>query len=345
MSIARISALVARNLRQGPRSPVFIWALLMPVFITFMVQVVLLTLFDPKPRLGIADLGRSEITAAVRRIDGIDLTTARSAAELRALVEDNDVDAGLVLAEGFDAAVRAGERPELEFYVSGGSYLMNRVVLAVTALDLVRRVEGREAPAEVVLNTVGGREALPVSDLIVLGLVLFVLLMTGMFVPAFMLVEEREQGTLDAVLVTPATMSEVLISKAAIGFAMAVVMSLLILVANGALSADLPALLAVLAVAAAVCTEIGLIYGTVARDAKGLYTLMKSLNIIILAPMILYFFPDLPQWIAKIFPTYWFIDPLYRIALRGASLADVWAELAVALAISALLAVLLLRGK
>ena len=41
-----------------------------------------------------------------------------------------------------------------------------------------------------------------------------------------------------------------------------------------------------LSVAAVVCVEIGLIYATVAKDAKTLYTMIKTLNIFILRPLI-----------------------------------------------------------
>jgi ABC-2 type transport system permease protein len=50
--------------------------------------------------------------------------------------------------------------------------------------------------------------------------------------------------------------------------------------------------------------------------------------------VIFYLFPEWPQWIARIFPTYWFIDPLYRVALQGDGLGDVWWELLVALGLT-----------
>ena len=335
MSMKRTFLMVFKDLRMGPRSPIFLFALLMPILITFLVQVVFATLIDPEPRLGIADLGQSEITTTVEEMEGITLTLAGSAAELRKLVENNDVDAGLVLDEGFDDAVRAGERPELKLFISGESRLTNRIILSVTAIDLVREVEGKAAPVEVVVKSLGDGEALPVMQLITLFVVMFVLLVCGIFVPAFMLVGERERGTLNAVLVTPVKMPEVLLARAFLGFIMAIPMAFLTLALNGVLAANPLSLLATLVVAVLILTEIGLIYGTIAKDAKVLYTFIKTLNIFILGPVIFYFFPNWPQWIAKIFPTYWFIDPLYQIGLRGASLPDVWTDLMVALGIGA----------
>jgi len=339
MSISRTLALVGKDLRMGPRSPTFVFALVMPVLITLFIQVVFMTLFDPKPRLGIADLGQSEITQAVAKIEGIELVRAASAAELRQLVERHDVDAGLVLTDGFDEAVRAGQRPELPFFVSGESLASSRVILAVTAIDLVRQVENRAAPVEVAIESVGDAEVLPIDQLLVLCVVMFVLLMTGMFAPAFLLVEERERLTLNALLVTPVKMSEVLLSKALLGFGMAMVMAVLSLLLNQALPEHPLALLATLAVAAITCIEIGLVYATTAKDAKTLYSLIKTLNLLILGPLFFYFFPSWPQWPAKLFPTYWFINPLYEIATRGASFTEIAPQLGVALAFCAVLVI------
>ena len=61
---------------------------------------------------------------------------------LLADVEDNNLDAGLVLQDGFDAAVRSGDAPELQLYIGGESLASDRIVIQVTALDLIRGVSG-----------------------------------------------------------------------------------------------------------------------------------------------------------------------------------------------------------
>jgi len=216
-------------------------------------------------------------------------------------------------------------------------------VLAFTALDQVREIEGREPPVDVVLNRPGDGEVLPIGRRLVPSVLMFVLIGVGIFFPSSMIVWEREHRTLSAILVTPVTMAEVLLSKAVLGFVMVIAMAYLTLALNGALAGGPLALLVTIAVAAIVCIEIGLIYGTLAGSAKTLYTLVKSLNVFLVGPVIFYLFPDWPQWIAKIFPTYWIIDPIYQISIRGASLVDVWTDLAVALGIGAVLVVPILR--
>lgn len=337
MSPRRLLTLFSRDLVRGPRSPVFLYALLMPVIIVLVTRVVLVAVIDPTPRMGLVDLGDSQVAAGLEALEGIRLTRAPTVEELHQMVQDNDVDAGLVLRPGFDQAVRAGHRPPLELTLSGGSRVTHRLTLSVAAWDQVRQVEGRTPPARVQAR-VAGDASLPIRDLVLLGILLWPLLVCSTLVPGFLLVQERERRTLQALLVTPTRMSEVMLAKGALGFAMALVMCLVTLVLAGALTAQPLALVVGLAVSILMCTEIGLIYGTTAKDGKSLYNVAQTMNIFILAPLFFYFFPDWPQWPARLFPTWWFIDPLYEITMHGASLAEVAPQLGVAVGFCAVLA-------
>jgi len=339
MSIRRVWSLITGDLRLGFRSPVILWVLIMPFIITFLMQVVFVALFDPEPRVCIYDSGESDITMTLERVEGIRFSRAGSPEELEMYIENNNADIGLVIEDGFDQAVKEGQKPELEYFFSGGSLASNRIIISLLVLDVLREVENRETPVEVVLQTADEEETIPLTRKLIPAIVLFVLIITGIFVPAFLLVEEKEHGTMRALLITPVTVSDILFSKALLGFAMTVTMCFITLGLNGALSGKPLALLASIVCGTVVCNAIGIIYGTLAGNVKTLYTLVKSLNILLAGPILFYLFTGLPQWIAKIFPTYWFIDPLYSITLKGADFSDVWLKLAIALAIGILLAI------
>ncbi|WP_461369023.1 ABC transporter permease, partial [Candidatus Darwinibacter acetoxidans] len=190
MSLNRIWSILRKDLKLGPRHPFFMLAVIMPVALTFIFQVAFGSLFEPKPRLGIVDRAQSEITSSVRQMEGIELTLLDDAGELKKQVEDNDLDAGLVLPAGFDEAVRAGRRPKLEFYIGGESLASNRIIISVTAIDLLRGIEGGAAPVEV--ETVQlGEAGLPIAIRLVPLLVFYALVMAGIWVPAAGLVEEK----------------------------------------------------------------------------------------------------------------------------------------------------------
>jgi ABC-2 type transport system permease protein len=310
--------------------------LLLPLLITFVLQVTFGDLFDPQPRLGIVDADGSAVTAEVQGIEGIELELLDDVEELKALVESNDLDAGLVLPAGFDDDVRSGARPPLEFYVGGESLASNRVILAVTTIDLIRQVEGKAPPVDVDVVSLGD-ELLPLAVRLVPFVVMYSLLIAAVFLPSFSIADEREKHTLDALVITPTHLSEVVFAKGILGFGLALAMAIATLWLNGALSVQALALLVVLVIAAVLLVEIGLVYGTASKDVTGVFTLIKGTGFILLGPTVFYIFPNWPQWIAKLFPTYWVINPVYEVTVNGAGLGTVWGELAVAVVVIGLL--------
>lgn len=338
MSGTRVLDIVRKDLRLGPRSPVFLWVLLLPVLITLVLQLAFGSLFDPAPRLGIVDVGDSSITAAAETLDGIDLTLVDEEETLLRMVEDNDLDGGLVLPDGFDEQVRAGDRPVLQLYVGGESLASDRIVLAVTTLDLIRGVEGSTPPVDIDVVSFG-KEQLPVSLRLIPAIVTYALVVAAVFLPSFSLADEREHGTIRALAISPARLSEIVAAKGVMGFLLAIPMAVFTLWLNGALQVDALPLVVVLVVGGLMMVEVGLIYGTAAANVTGVFTLIKGTGVLLLGPSIFYIFPDWPIWIAKIFPTYWVINPIFEVTVGGSGLDGIWTELAIALGIIALLLV------
>lgn len=338
MSLSRVWKVLRKDLALGPRSPVFLWAIVLPVALTLILQVAFGSLFEPKPRLGIIDEGGSTITREMQRAEGIEVTLLDDETELRRRVEMNDLDAGLVLPAGFDASVRAGEKPPLEFYISGESYASNRIILAVTALDLIRQLEGGQAPVTVKVVDFG-KPGLPISTRLIPIIVFYALVIAGLFVPGSNLVEEKEQGTLMAMLVTPVKTPEVLLAKWLYGVLLASVMAVVSLALNGVFGANWAEVIVVVLIAAMLSAVLGVIVGVVAKDSAMMFGIVKGTGIFLFMPAAFYVFPDWPQWIAKLFPLYWIIEPIWQVPVMGRSLSTVTGEIAVALALTGALAV------
>lgn len=333
MRLSKIWGLMRKELRMGPRAPFFLYAIVLPVILTLVVQFVFGSLFEQDPRLGITDAGSSQIVKDARSLDGIEGTTVGSQGELRDMVEANDLDAGLVLPKGFDAAIRNGEQPSLRLYLAGESLASDRTVIQTSVVDLVRGVVGEEAPVSVNSVALGDGESVPITVRLLPLLVIMAVTVAGTMVPAAAIVQEKENGTLNALLVGPAKMGEVLVSKAGIGIVLAVATGVVTLALNNAFGTQPLALLLALLLAAVMMAEFGLILGIWAKDSNTLFTAIKSGGILLYFPVIFYIFPGLPQWIAQIGPTYYFLEPIYEIAINGAALADVWVELAIGAAI------------
>jgi ABC-2 type transport system permease protein len=346
MKLSRIWRITARDLRLGPRSPVFIFAILAPILMSFLISAVFGGLLDPDPKLGIVDLGESDLTAAAQDLDGIAVTVVDEAGRLRDRVETHDLDAGIVLAAGFDESLRAGNAPDLDFYVSGDSLASSRIVLAVTASDLIREVAGEEPPVTVAVTPIGDEDYVPIDDRLLPIVVYYAVVIAALFLPASSILDEREKHTLDAVLVTPTSMPEVLVGKGLLGVMMGVVLGVASLALNQAMGERPLEVTLFLLVGSVMMAELGLILGSLVKDANSLYTATKGAGVFIALPVIFIIWPTLPQWISKLAPTHYFLQPVYDIAISGMSLGDFWLELAVACLIClALLPVLLAVGR
>jgi ABC-2 type transport system permease protein len=333
MSLSRIAAILKKDFALGPRSPVFLYTLILPAALTLVFQVAFGQLFAPQPRLGVVDQGSSEVVERLAATDGILLSEYDDAAVLREQVEANNLDAGIVLPAGFDEDVREGNRPPLDFFIGGESYASNRIILSVTAIDVLRDLEGAQAPVDVELVSFGS-EGLPVSTRLIPVIIFYALVMAGVFLPGSSLVEEKERGTLMAVLVTPARVSEVLFSKWVFGTVLALTLSVATLLLNRAMGARPLEVFAVLFVAAALTAMIGLFAGVVAKNSTVLFGLLKGTGWLLFAPAIFYLFPDWPQWIAKLFPLYWIIEPIWQVSVMGRPISTVWVELTIAVGIT-----------
>ncbi|MDP2232610.1 MAG: ABC transporter permease, partial [Actinomycetota bacterium] len=154
------------------------------------------------------------------------------------------------------------------------------------------------------------------------------------FVPGSNLVEEKEQGTLMAMLVTPARIADVLTAMWMLGTLLASVMAAATLLLNQALGSNWLQVFVVVLVAAGLSSMIGLLIGTFAKDSAMMFGLVKGLGIFLFAPTLFYIFPDWPQWIAKLFPLYWILEPIWRVSIMGGSISEVWIELTVAVGIT-----------
>jgi hypothetical protein len=83
MSVARVLALWRKDLSLGPRSPILLYAIFMPILITLLLQGVFGNLFERPPRLAVFDPGASALTSAALASDALRVTRLDSTDELQ----------------------------------------------------------------------------------------------------------------------------------------------------------------------------------------------------------------------------------------------------------------------
>jgi ABC-2 type transport system permease protein len=325
---ARVWAVWRKDLALGPRSPLLLYVLALPLLVTLVVQGVFGELGAAPPRLGVvAPEGGAAMVAALAEA-GVRVTLVADERVLLERVERHALTAGLLLPAGFERALRAGERPPLRLYVAGESLASDRVLVTMAVLAFVRRLDVAAPTLAWEVIAPGPLEASLQAQLLPF-VVLVALFAAGVFVTSFSLADEREQGTLAALLASPLSVGELLVAKGLFGGTLALLMGVVTLALQGMWRGDWLLLLLPLLVGAWMAALLGVLYGVWARDTKTLFALFKSLNLVVFAPALFYLFPEWPRAFAYLFPTFWVIDPLVAVALHGAGLVEVAGSLAV----------------
>jgi len=323
MSLKRVGILLRRELWQGPKNFIFIWAVIAPILISLVVSLVFGTLFSEKPKLGIVDEGSSQLVAMARELPSVTTKEYSTDSDIREAVESGAVDMGIVLPEDFDNSVIQGEETEITAYIWGESLAKDRTILGGTIASLIRELAGQEAPVEIEAITLGDEVSVPWSDRLLPLIVLMAVFFGGLFLPALSMINEKEKKTLDALVITPTTIGDVLVAKGLLGIILSLVMGIVILILNQAFGAEPALLVLVLVLGATMAAEIGLLLGVLVKKTTSLFAIVKFGGILLYAPAFVYLFPQIPEWIGMIFPTYYVIQPIVEISQLGGGWPDI----------------------
>ncbi|MCB0017729.1 MAG: ABC transporter permease [Anaerolineales bacterium] len=317
MSLRRIFVLLKNELFYGSKNVIFVMALVVPILFTIIVSLLFGTIFSGKPRLGLVDPAGSQFGQIVQEADYLLITTYADATELRDATERGAVDMGLVIPAGFDDAVESGNAT-VDLFIWGESLIRNRTAIAAALGNATIKLTGAETAVDLVTTTLGDAVNIPWEKRLFPFIVLITLLLGSMMVPATSIVEEKQHRTLQALITTPTSLGELLVAKAILGVGVSVVMGVAILVMNRALGEHPWLLILLLVLGAILGAAGGILLGIFAKDINTLFATIKGLGILLYAPAIIYLFPTVPQWIGRLFPTYYIIAPITEITQNGA---------------------------
>jgi ABC-2 type transport system permease protein len=332
-----VGILLQKEFVRGSKSFFFIFAAVVPIVVTLSFSLIFGTIFTGKPRLGICDEGNSRVTQMVCDLDSLSAEKYRTAERLKLDVETGAVDMGVILPPGFDDIVKKGQTAVVKAYIWGESLIKDRVVIGTTVAAVIREIMGGEAPFDIVAVTLGGGEKISWEKRLLPLVVLMAVFMGGFLIPSSSLVYEKQKGTIKALAVSPVTMGTVYLSKGLVGFIVSLIMGVLILILNGAFTGPVLLLPVVLILGAVMAAEFGILLGSFVNSIDMLFTMIKTLNLLLYGPGIVYMFPAIPGWVGKLFPTYYVINPVIEITQHGAGWSDVFGKICILLALNVVL--------
>jgi len=337
MSIRRIGVLLNKELRYGFKSYFFVFAIVAPLIFTIFINLLFGSLFSGKPKLGVINQGHSQIVESLKNMESINLKEYSSEKELKNAVETGARDVGVVLGKNFDSIIKKGELTKLIVYVWGESLLKNRAIVSSALLYQIRDISGKKVPVDITPVSLGDADNIPLKDRFLPLIVLMAIFISGFAIPSASLVDEKQKRTIGAVMATPATQSDIFISKGLLGIIISFIMGILILVLNHAFNTQFLLIILILFLAAIMASCLGLIIGAFMKDTASLYSAIKGLGLIIYGPGIIKIFPQIPEWVGKLFPTYYIMNPIMEITRKGGGWSTVNLDVYILIVIIAVL--------
>jgi ABC-2 type transport system permease protein len=279
-----------------------------------------------------------ENTGSFRIVDHVDGRRALDAAIAR-----GDAQAGIVVPADYPRDLARGTTATVQVIVDASDPLSSQAALAAAAgLAQVRNLA--------ILSAAAGRSQLPLEarvrprynpglrspNYIVPGLVGVILTITMVLVTAMAIVRERERGTLEQLIVTPITKTELMLGKIApyVGVGMVQMTAVLVLgrfVFDVPLTGSVLLLYAVALVFVVASLSLGLFISTLVRTQQQ----AMQVSFFFVLPNILlsgFMFPRqaMPlvfQWLGALLPLTHFLKVLRGILLKGVGVPELWQEM------------------
>jgi len=212
--------IASKDIVESLRNKLIISLILGMGFMLLMPKLMGLMLVPPETPVLVYDPGESRLTAELENSDQYQVQRVRSIAELKQVIGSTGfglgVDFGLAMPDGLDQILEAGEQPELNGYVAW----VNRMKASQLKTDFEEQFD--EMVSQPVRINIEENIVYPPSDsglwllMVTITPVIVILMMGIQLVPA-LLFEEKQSKTIEALLVSPASIGQVVVGKALAG--------------------------------------------------------------------------------------------------------------------------------
>jgi len=342
MSLQNILSIIKKEVQGGLKDPLFLMVFIIPFLFTLIFQLIFGSLWTQKATIAVFQEGRgSAIIEEFKQNKATKIIELLSPDEVYNEIKQKKADVGVIFPANLVEKLKNNEQIVLKVYINGESLAKNRTIAGTAIASALRNLSPESPPVTFEEIQIGEEKSLSMIQLALPLIILIAILFASYTLSATLLVKEKEKKTLSALLVTPISVSELLFAYGFLGVILSLFIALLTLFLN--LGRNVPLLVLIpLTLGSILGAEWGLILGIFVKDMNTIFATVKSLNIILVAPALVMMFPKWPQWIAKIFPTYYIIHPVFRISIFKDSFGKVSLEIFVLAGLVILFYVLLL---
>ncbi len=334
-----VAAIAQKDLIDAIRNRYLLVALLTPLSAALLIRLMLPGVSSlNNVTIVVHDPGKSVLVSKLRDVPQIKLIETDSAAMARTQVERIKAIGGLVVPVNFDADVAADKQPELTVFANNKKNNIEKAGFRLLMERQIGALDQRPPPAK--LNWVNvydetdsqARSGVNLSQMLLPLLLLLTFGMTGALVVPLLLVEEKEKRTMDFLLTSPASLTEIVTGKALTGVVYSVLIGGALLAINHQMIGNWPLTMLTIVFGLLLIVSIGLLMGSIFQTTMQVNTWASIALLVLIAPS--FPFPNSPALLEgamRLIPTYYFVEAL-QLSLAGNTSSRRWAHLAVVLA-------------
>lgn len=273
----------------------------------------------PPVLVPVYDAGESQIVRLLHASERYDVRSLASPQAIQSALIEEGLGAGLILPEGFDAALMEGSHPTLQLMVDAHDPDSGAVLQSWLSHALWDRV-GQPFPSTITVETFYPSQPKASSqrqEQTALWLVMS-LVTVGVYVVPALLIEEKETRTLEMILVTPASYRSVILAKAATGLVYSLLASGLILALNSGFGSGAAWVALMLLMGALVLVGVGLLLGGLFDDMATLNTWSTLIMLVLMLPGMFYglvtsglFRLEGLRQLVRLLPTHYVLEGIY----------------------------------
>jgi len=261
--------------------------------------------------------------------EGVEISYAKSEEQLKEEVINGSYIAGISIPDDVIQPFDPNKKPVITLYFAPDApeeiedamkFFVNEIIFMQMGQPLALEVS-EEILGQDMLGT-----PMPARDRLRPLIAIFILIME-IFGLTYLISEEIERRTAQALLSTPATASDIFMAKSISGIGLAFIQAVLIMAIVGGMNRQPFIVLVSLFLGAALTTGVSFFISVKARGFMSILSWSFPVLIILIIPSFSVIFPGAVTGWVKVIPTYYLVDTIHRAANFGSGWRDVWFNL------------------
>ncbi|MFC1935116.1 ABC transporter permease [Chloroflexota bacterium] len=265
--------------------------------------------------------------------EGLEIRAVQSEESLKQGVIEGEYVAGVALPADVVEKLISGQKPKISLYFAANSPEEIREAIKVVISELAYYQTGQVLSIEISEEILGpdmtGRPV-PPRDYLRSLLAALIILTETMFL-ASLIGEEVERRTVQALLVTPMSVTDLFVAKGITGVILTFTQAVLFMAVVGGLSQQPFIILVTLLLGAILVTGVSFALGAMSKDFMSVLSWAFPTLIVLMIPAVSVVIPGASTAWVKIIPSYYLVDVVHRAANFGSGWGDVWINIVILL--------------